>query len=289
MKTLYIAMPVAAIGLLMGSVAAFAQETTETQSFTASVQGALQGDTGFLTGGQAQVNGVGQASVVLSRGDASITVLSGAQAGVSDGIPESGSSMVTTFDFNRDVNTAAALVGVGNVIAQGESLGGTGVVGTASADASRAGTANNAGVLSSGSASSETSAQGSLVGQFQTMNTIQLLGQGSLFAGAQALDIGENNAGVSFGSTGLVSAGDDGVDLTATSIEDFTDGGAGFLSTSTLTNETIDLNVSSAGQGSVLVTASTGGFFGQGTTFGATATPSLSQVGGFFTTPVPLP
>jgi stage V sporulation protein SpoVS len=287
MKHYKIVLPAAAMFALMGSTSVFAQEA-ETRSFSASVSGALQGDTGFLTGGQVQVQGVGQGAMNITRTAADITVLSGARGGLTLGVPESSSSMVTTFDFDRTVDTAAALVGVGNVIAQGDSLGGVGVVGTATANATRAGTEDDNGILRSGSAASPTSAQGSLVGQFQTQNTMQLQGQGSLFAGAQSLDIGERNAGIAAGLTGTVSAGATEVDLSDLVLDvsgapSVTSGaGAGFSSTTNLVNDSININVANAGQGSILVSGSTGGFFGQGTTFGATAAPTFAQTNGFF-------
>lgn len=300
MKNLSIKLPLAVGALMLCSTAVFAQSIeTNVQSFSANVSGALQGDTGFLTGGQVQVNGVGQGAVVLTRGQANIGVSSGATAGLTasgggfnDLIPTSSSRMVTTFEFDRDVDTAAALVGVGNVVAQGESIGGTGVVGSSTANSERSGTGTTAGGdPMSGTASAPTSAQGSLVGSFSTQNTIQLLGQGSLFAGAQALDIGETNLGIAAGVTGDVDANTTSIDfdglapvLTAGSlgVDDALGGGALFVSQSTLNNSTIDMNVASAGQGSVLVSGSTGGFFGQGTTFGASANPTFSDVGGFF-------
>lgn len=291
MRHYKIVLPAAAAFALMGSTAVFAQEA-ETRSLSASVSGALQGDTGFLTGGQVQVQGVGQGALSITRGAANIGVSSGAVGNITGGIPESASSMVSTFDFDRTVDTSAALVGVGNVVAQGESLGGIGVVGTASANASRSGTGTGANdEPSSGSASSPTTATGSLVGQFQTQNTMQLQGQGSLFAGAQSLNLGERNAGVAAGRTGIVSADTLAVDLGGLTA-DFTsgvavtgNGGALFASTTTLEDDVIDINVANAGQGSILVSGSTGGFFGQGTTFGATANPTFAQTNGFFTAP----
>ena len=293
MRHYKIVLPAAAAFALMGSTAVFAQEA-ETRSLSASVSGALQGDTGFLTGGQVQVQGVGQGAVSLTRNTADILVNSGAIGNIVGGIPQSASAMTTQFDFDRTVDTSAALVGIGNVVAQGESLGGVGVVGTASANATRSGTRTDEvggeDVLRSGSASSPTTATGSLVGQFQTQNTMQLQGQGSLFAGAQALDIGERNAGIATGRTGVVSADTSAVDLGGLAA-DFSgggiavtgSGGALFASTSSLEDDVIDINVANAGQGSILVSGSTGGFFGQGTTFGATATPTFAQTNGFFT------
>jgi hypothetical protein len=301
MNNLSIKLPLAVGALLMCSTAVFAQ-STETRSFSASVSGALQSDTGFLTGGQVQVQGVGQGSMTLSRGVASIDVVSGASAGLVSSNPEtvtdSSAKMVSTFDFDRDVNTAAALVGIGNATAQGESIGGIGVVGSATGSADRSGTGTNLdnSAPMSGSASSATSAQGSLVGNFSTQNTLQLLGTGSLFAAAQSLDVGERNAGFAAGVTDTVAANDTGVvlntlsaalpaaisdaALNTTAISDF---GAGFGSNSILDNTgVIDINVANAGNGSVLASTSTGGFFGQGTTFGASATPTLAETNGFF-------
>lgn len=297
MKNYKIVMPAAAIIALLGSTSAFAQQA-ETRSLSASVSGALQGDTGFLTGGQVQVQGVGQGAMSLGRTVANINVVSGATGGLTpigaegtttNRVPTSSAQMITTFDFNRTVDTSAALVGVGNVVAQGESLGGVGVVGTASANASRSGTINDNDTLRSGSASTPTTAQGSLVGQFSTTNTMQLQGQGSLFAAAQALDIGERNAGIAAGRTGIVSAAAETVDL-AGMTPDFagsvptvgSSNGAAFGSFTDLKDDKIDINVANAGQGSVLASGSTGGFFGQGTTFGATVAPTFAQTNGFF-------
>jgi hypothetical protein len=307
--------PAAVMALLLGTTALHAQSTsTNTSSVAASVSGALQGDTGFLTGGQVQVTGVGQGSVTLTRNNAAINVIAGSTAAVpvdtlngsgavtSTGIPNSESSMITTFDFNREVNTSGAMVGIGTLIAQGESLGGVGVVGSANANATRAGTTSSGG----GSSSTPTSAQGSLVGNFSTANTMQLVGTGTLFAGSQALNLGERNMGASAGRTGPVSAnassitlnnlafaptttttgtGDAAVTTTNTlAPTNVTGNGAGFWMSPSLTNNTIALNASNAGNGTVNISASTGGFFGQGTTFGATVAPTFTNTG-FFVNP----
>jgi hypothetical protein len=350
--------PAAVMALLLGTTMLHAQET-DTRSVSASVSGALQGDTGFLTGGQVQVTGVGQGGVTLTRNNAAINVIAGSSANVpsdtatTTGVPTSGSSMITTFDFNRDVNTSGALVGIGTLVAQGESLGGVGVVGSANANATRAGTTTINSTPVSGSSSTPTSAQGSLVGNFSTANTMQLVGTGSLFAGSQALNLGERNMGAAAGRTGTISANatsidlatmafaptptddsafaanEDGVLINAAGQEltalysggvllstppasgasldaynaalaarvpvtnigtlapsNVTGNGAGFWMSPSLTNNTISLNAANAGNGTVNITASTGGFFGQGTTFGATAAPTFSNTG-FFRTPAP--
>jgi hypothetical protein len=307
MKNKVLVASVSVLGLFAAVTAASAQSTTDTRSVSASVAGALQAPSGFLTGGQVQVTGVGQGAVVLTRNAANITLDAGATSDIVNGImPESSSRMVTTFDFSRQVETGGALVGVGSVIAQGESLGGVGIVGASSADATRAGTSTFGGSPASGSSTTPTSAQGSLIGDFTTTNNMQLVGTGTLFAGAQTLEIGERTAGVSFGNTGAISADAEFIDLDGATVVfralnsatpavlvdvaprvDFASGagGAGFAQSSTLigaNGSTIDFNVSNAGSGTVAVSASTGGFFGEGTAFGATARPTFSEVNGFF-------
>lgn len=285
---------ISAVALLMCSTSVYAQETTQTRSLSASTSTALQGDTGFLTGGQVSVTGVGQGSVALGRADtgATITSTSGATAGIgSDLVPNTSSSMVTTFDFDRSVDTAGALVGIGTMTAQGESIGGTGIVGASTANSESAGTRTLSLTDQAGSAASTTSAQAGLVGSFSTVNTIQMLGQDDLFAGAQALDIGERNSGIAGASTGLVDADTSQIDLTGM-VASFTPGSLGvsgsgsvFATESTLENTSIDLNVANAGGGSILVTGSTGGFFGSGTIAGAGADVDFAETNGFFSNP----
>lgn len=285
---------ISAVALLLCSTSVYAQETTQTRSLSASTSTALQGDTGFLTGGQVSVTGVGQGSVALGRADtgATITSTSGATAGIgSDLVPNTSSSMVTTFDFDRSVDTAGALVGIGTMTAQGESIGGTGIVGASTANSESAGTRTVSLTDQAGSAASTTSAQAGLVGSFSTVNTIQMLGQDDLFAGAQALDIGERNSGIAGASTGLVDADTSQIDLTGM-VASFTPGSLGvsgsgsvFATESTLENTSIDLNVANAGGGSILVTGSTGGFFGSGTIAGAGADVDFAETNGFFSNP----
>lgn len=296
MKKQVLVASVSVFGLFAAVTAASAQTiTTDSRSVSASVAGALQAPTGFLTGGQVQVTGVGQGAVVLTRGAANIVLEAGSSSSIDGGMPVSESRMMTTFDFSREVETGGALVGVGSVIAQGESLGGVGIVGASDANATRAGTGfDGVGDPNSGSATTPTSAQGSLIGDFTTTNNMQLVGTGALFAGAQTLSIGERTAGISFGSTGLVFADASDVDLDDATVDLVSDtptvaygtgGGAGFAQSSTLLGaggDTIDFNVSNAGSGTVAVSASTGGFFGEGTAFSATAKPTFSEVNGFF-------
>lgn len=322
MKKNFVFAPAAVMALLLGTTALHAQ-STDTRSVSASVSGALQGDTGFLTGGQVQVTGVGQGGVTLNRANAAVSVIAGSNAqspgdvstggtaAAYSGVPSSNSSMITTFDFNRQVNTSGALVGIGTLVAQGESLGGVGVVGSANANATRSGTETVGGTPTSGSASSPTSAQGSLVGNFTTANNMQLVGTGAMFAGSQALNLGERNVGASVGQTGTVNANASGIALDGLTFVApaagtafgasptvggagyniaANKGGAGFFTNSQISSgannaSTIDMNVANAGNGTVTVSASTGGFFGQGTTFGATAAPTFSNTGFFRANP----
>lgn len=286
---------------LIASAPAFAQQVTS-ESYSASVNGALQSDTGFLTGGQVQVNGVGQGALTLSRGQAQIDVVSESFGGTNGVGPGSSSTFITTMDFDRNVTTGAALVGIGNVVAQGESLAGSGVVGTSLSSASVSGvgtyTPNSSvsSVTEDFSASSETnsSAAGGLVGSLSTSNTLQLMGGGDLFAGSQSLDIGERTQAFSAGSTGLIAYNLPGVNLTTLDgvfssdtttfdTDSVTGAGGGFgVETALAGDAPIDMNVSNAGNGSILVSGSTGGFFSQGTTFGASGSLNISDVGGFF-------
>lgn len=289
MKKFYLGVPATAAMVLMGTTALHAQ-STDTTSNSASVGIALAGDTGFLTGGQVSVQGTGQGSVSLARQTADIGVTGGALSNLDAGKPNTSSSMISTFDFNREVDSGAALVGIGNVIAQGESIGGIAVLGSSDAISEASGTRENATLgTQTGSADSLSSSQGSLVGSFNTQNTIQLGGTGSLFAGSQALDIGERNAGISAAKTGDVVAGNslDFTDLTlsTSSTPEVTSGnGAGFDSTSDLAKD-IDINVSNAGEGSILVSGSTGGFFSEGTNASVMGESNLSETNGFFTNP----
>lgn len=285
---------------LLAATPAFAQQVTS-ESYSASVNGALQSDTGFLTGGQVQVNGVGQGALTLSRGQAQVDVVSESFGGTNGVGPGSSSTFITTMDFDRNVTTGAALVGVGNVVAQGESLAGSGVVGTSLSSASVSGvgtyvTETVSSTTEDFSASSETnsSAAGGLVGSLSTSNTLQLMGSGDLFAGSQSLDIGERTQAFSAGSTGLIAYNLPGVNLTTLDgafqtttttfdTDSVTGAGGGFgVETALAGDAPIDMNVSNAGNGSILVSGSTGGFFSQGTTFGASGSLNISDVGGFF-------
>lgn len=300
MRKFYLSVPASAALILMGSTALHAQ-SVENESNSASVGVALAGDTGFLTGGQVAVQGTGQGSVSLTRDQANIGVTGGALSTMTNGVPEASSSMISTFDFDRTVDSGAALVGVGNATAQGESIGGIAVLGTSDALGEASGTRTatvgdpntpstySAGDEQSGTADAASSSQGSLVGSFNTTNTIQLAGTGSLFAGSQALDIGERNAGISAADTGTITPGTS-IDFTSLSLDPSTNppsatgNGAGFDSTSTLAGP-IDINVSNAGEGSIQVSGSTGGFFSEGSNATVSGEGNISETDGFFSNP----
>ena len=300
MRKFYLSVPAAAAVALMGTTALHAQ-STQTGSNSASVGIALAGDTGFLTGGQVAVQGTGQGSVSLTRGAANVGVTGGALSSYgTNGVPETSSSMLSTFDFNRTVDSGGALVGIGNVTAQGESIGGIAVLGSSDAISEAAGTRTatadgpgtppeySQGDVQTGSADSMSSSQGSLVGSFNTQNTMQLAGTGSLFAGSQALDLGERNAGISAAGTGTITPGT-AIDFTGLTVDagtgTVTGFGAGFDSVTTLEDDTIDINVSNAGEGSILVSGSTGGFFSEGTNASVTGEGNISETNGFFSNP----
>lgn len=304
MKTSNMKVAVGVLGLLLASTSAYAQQAGNT-SVSAGGAVALSAPTGFVTGGQVQVQGTGVGTVTLARNFAEVNLVSGAQAdagsintnGSLKDAPTAQSQMVSSFAFDRSVETGAALVGIGQVVAQGESLGGVGVVGTSSADASRAGASTTGGAFNS---SSETNATGSLVGEFSTASTMQLLGQGTGFAAAQELLVGERTQGISAGLTGSVSGEGLSVNLnnlafdfegtedsalpvaTAVGSSSGSPTGFGFGMRTILTGDgnEIEISVANAGQGSVLVSGTTGGFFGTGTAAGANAisTPGFASL-----------
>lgn len=371
-----------AIALACAGAPAFAQ-TIESGSFSAGIVGGLQGDTGFMTTGTVTVNGIGTGSVTLARTNASIDVNTGASnkgvvlgaGGQFNEAPEANAFMNTTFDFDRAVNTTAALVGRGSVNVQGDSMGRTGVTGSAFSSAEVSGTrqvTQNPGDPDSVetqvfTAEADTNAAGSLVGSFLTRNILNLQGQTDQFAASQSLDLRERNIGRSAGQTGNVVGGEEikltGLDLGlgtgivsvtgdgnteyATLVEragflindlDIPDGtvirgaqldsnvfdlrdlvlepgetlafrlsgqgvgfgtdlaaisgsGAGFGMLSIVPDgaQEIVIDVASAGGGSVTVSGSTGGFFGEGTTFAAEGNSDGSDIGGFFSERNPNP
>jgi hypothetical protein len=262
------------LAALMGATAASAQDNA---SVRASVSGALDRDTGFVHGGRVEVDGIGSAAMTVSRGEASIATQLSARASIDpiSNVPMSSSEMITTMEYVRDVSTSASLIGPGRAVASGVSQGGIGVVGEVSSDASFSGLVD--GGFATGAA--PTSAQGGLSGGFSTRSEIVLSGTGDMFSQTQELAIGERNVGISAGRTGDILGTDreiafDAMTFDTTGAPSVSGFGAGFASVSTLTRGSeIDMLIENPGQGSASVSGSTGGFFGVGTAFGATADP----------------
>lgn len=271
-----------------------------TSAFEASVSVLSPDATGFIIGGQTAVNGLGSSSVVLSRAAAELAVTGGASSlldsnsygvtgATSDSFIDSG------LNFEREITTAGSLVGQGSVVATGQAIASIGTAGAASATTSTGGTDATAG---EGSATADASAQGSLNGSVSTANTLQLLGTNGLFAGSNGLSVGEQNQANAFGSASITADGVTGIDLNDANLTDTGSGllsgisngdGALFAVNSNLTSTVgtgssaptgIELSVSNAGNGTISLTTSTGGFFTGGGFAGGAAT--FADTGSFF-------
>ncbi len=290
-----------ALAALLATTAVAGAATTGNGNATydAAVSILSPDQSGFIIGGQVSVNGLGSGSVTLSRAAAQTQVTGSAASGLSTvqtpGIPElsgvnSASGITSSIVFNRDIATSGSLVGQGSVTARGEAIASLGTAGAASANTTVAGTD---GQSAEGSATSTSSSQGSLNGSLSTANGLQLLGTSGLFAGSNALTVGETNTALAYGTahinadtstTGIAlnnastSAGGNGL-LSGTG------DGALFSVGSVLhggQDPTIGLSVSNAGNGTIAVTTSTGGFFTGGAATGGSS--ALSQSGNFFAT-----
>jgi len=286
----------AVLALLGATGAAFANGTS---TYDAAVSVLSPDQTGFIIGGQVSVNGLGSGSVSLSRSAAEMSVTGSADSGLSRinnnfwaplmGV-DSSSAINSSVVFSRDVNTAGSLVGVGGVTARGEAIASMGTAGAASANTTTAGTN---GVGSEGSANSSSSSQGSLNGSLSTANSLQLLGTSGLFAGSNGLNVGETNTAVAYGASDIsadtwnngISLSNVGTNEAGNGLLTGTGNGALFNVTTSLHNNQnpIQLAVSNAGNGTISVTTSTGGFFtGGGATGGSSA---MADSGNFFWQP----
>jgi len=283
----------AVLALLGATGAAFANGTS---TYDAAVSVLSPDQTGFIIGGQVAVNGLGSGSVTLSRSAAEMNVSGSAQSneqrnylGGLYGV-DSASSINSSVVFNRDINTAGSLVGVGGVTARGEAIASLGTAGAASANTTTAGTNGNS---SEGSAESSSSSQGSLNGSLSTANTLQLLGTSGLFAGSNSLNVGETNTAIAYGSSDIaadtanngISLNNVGTQNAGNGLLEGTGNGALFNVSTSLHNgqSPIQLSVSNAGNGTISVTTSTGGFFtGGGATGGSSA---MADSGSFFSAP----
>lgn len=269
-----------------------------TSAFEASVSVLSPDATGFIIGGQTAVNGLGSSSVVLSRAAAELAVTGGASSlldsnsyGVTGATSDS--FIDSALNFEREITTAGSLVGQGSVVATGQAIASIGTAGAASATTSTGGTDATAG---EGSATADASAQGSLNGSVSTANTLQLLGTNGLFAGSNGLSVGEQNQANAFGSASITADGVTGIDLNDASLTGSglltgigNGDGALFAVNSNLTSTVgtgssaptgIELSVSNAGNGTISLTTSTGGFFTGGGFAGGAAT--FADTGSFF-------
>lgn len=282
-----------ALAAVLGT-AGVAMADTASNTFAASVSVLSPDQTGFLIGGQVAVNGVGSGGLTLTRSTANMSLTGAAQSKLgydTNTSPTSadlvgavsGATINSELDFNRSITTSGALVGLGSVVSRGEAIASLGSAGAASAETGTSGTGGTTASPTSGTSAANASAQGSLNGSLSTANTLQLLGTSGLFAGSNGLTVGENNTADAYGSAGVVGDGLSGVDLsTAKFVAGSGDGqGALFDVTSALTGN-IAMNVANAGNGSISITTSTGGFFTGGAS--AAGEGSRNETGSFFST-----
>jgi hypothetical protein len=262
-----------------------------TNTFDASVSVLSPDQTGFLIGGQVSVNGVGSGALTLSRSVAAMSLVGNAASTLNmvqgvDAIEDVNSvaDITSSLAFDRDIQTSGALVGLGAVVSRGEAIAALGSAGAASSNTTTAGTraANTLSLADGGgegNATAEASAQGSLNGSLSTSNTLQLLGTSGLFAGSNGLSVGESNLALAYGSSNVTADGVSGValDTASSSLSGNLLAGSGngalFDIQSTLSGQNgIDMSVSNAGNGSISVTTSTGGFFTGGGAAAGSAT-----------------
>jgi len=276
-----------AIAAVLGT-AGVAMADTSTSAFDASVSVLSPDQTGFLIGGQVSVGGVGSGALTMSRNTANLMVVGGATSDLptmNTGV-NANSFIKSSLEFDREITTSGALVGLGSVVSRGEAIAALGSAGAASASTEAGGVRDNANnTTSNGTAAAESSSQGSLNGSVSTSNTLQLLGTSGLFAGSNGLTVGENNVALAYGASDVLSDGSTGIDLNnVTNADDpsLIDGpGAVFGMTSTLSNGgEIAMSVANAGNGSISISTSTGGFFTGGGAAAGSAT--FNDVNSFF-------
>jgi hypothetical protein len=283
-----------AVAALMGTTSLVNAGGSST--FDAAVSVLSPDQTGFIIGGQVSVNGLGSGALTLSRSAAEMAVTGKASSLLDlvspssaylDGV-SSTSDISSSLTFDRNILTAGSLVGQGSVIARGEAIASMGTAGAATADTTTAGvrddvpgTGNYPG--GEGSASASASSQGSLNGSVSTANTLQLLGTSGLFAGSNSLDVGETNRALAYGSSLVNADGVTGINLgtagytagTGIALLVGAGNGALFVVDSDLTSGSasdIVMAVSNAGNGTISLTTSTGGFFTGGGAAGGSAT-----------------
>lgn len=275
-----------AIAAVLGT-AGVAMADTSTSAFDASVSVLSPDQTGFLIGGQVSVGGVGSGALTLSRNTANLMVVGGAQSGLATGGVGADSFIQSGLAFDREITTSGALVGLGSVVSRGEAIAALGSAGAASASTEAGGVRDNVDLTTSnGTAAAESSSQGSLNGSLSTSNTLQLLGTSGLFAGSNGLTVGESNLALAYGAAGVLSDGVTGIDLNSIEYGDspleVSGNGAVFGVSSDLTGDDneISMSVANAGNGSISISTSTGGFFTGGGAAAGSAT--FNDVNSFF-------
>lgn len=285
-----------AIAALLAAATTAMAGTTNT--FDASVAVLSPDQSGFLIGGTVGVNGVGSGGLTLTRTTADLKLEGNASSALNknslyssalDAVTST-ANITSSLDFNRQITTSGALVGLGAVTANGEAIAALGSAGAASASTTTAGTraadtdtttAVSAGALfdgdlgGEGNAAADASSQGSLNGSLSTRNSLSLLGTSGLFAGSNGLTIGEDNQALAYGSSTVKADGTTGINLSgaasAAGVSATGDGGL-FELVSKLSGDKITMSVSNAGNGSIAVTTSTGGFFTGGGSAAGSAT-----------------
>lgn len=224
----------------------------------------------------------------------------------------SSASINSELDFTRSITTSGSMVGLGSVVATGEAIAALGSAGAASADTGTSGTRDadgNDNTLgdTTGTSAATASAQGSLNGSLSTSNSLQLLGTSGLFAGSNGLTVGEANTADAYGAASVIGDGKSGVNLGTAALgmpgsaAVGTSGQPGYvaavaatqnrgygalfdvtssLNTGGSSTSSIGMSVSNAGNGTISITTSTGGFFTGGAA--ADGEGSRNQTGSFF-------
>jgi hypothetical protein len=282
---------IAALAVLGGAGYAMAGTTN---TFDAAVSVLSPDQTGFIIGGQVAVNGVGTGALTLTRSNAVMSLTGSANSQLdsanNSNIPSlltgvtSDAKIQSSLGFDRQITTSGALVGTGAVVARGEAIAALGSAGAASANTTTAGTraSSQGDAGGEGNATANATSQGSLNGSLSTSNTLNLLGTSGLFAGSNGLTVGETNTALAYGSSGVTSDGTTGIKLNTASVgQDNLSGtgnGALFKIRTSLNDgtqnpvQTINMSVSNAGNGSISLSTSTGGFFTGGGAAAGSAT-----------------
>ena len=279
-----------AMSVALAAGAASAQESLQSDSYSAGVSLLSPDVTGFLYGGTTEVTGLGSAAVVVSA-DKALFSMSGFASSTASVMGEalSDSGSLTMLDFDRTVTASASGIGMGRVVAQGEANASVGSVGTSSGEtmANRM-FDDGAGYSQSSTSDAVSTSTASLIGTGTTSVIAGLIGTSDEFIGSTGTTVSSTQSGVAYsglavsGATGMTIG--EALDPTsspyATQLAGLTAGNGiiGFTNQFTLGGGTIDLGVTNIGGGTISLGASTGGFFGGGaSTFGESGSGSVSS------------